>query len=81
MDGHLWNSGRTDQRATTAPVLTAREREVVQRVAEGDTTRVIAEELFISPTTVETHVRKAMTRLGAKNRAHLIALALNSGEI
>ena len=45
------------------------------------TTGVIAEQLFISPTTVETHVRKAMTRLGAKNRAHLIALALNSGEI
>jgi len=62
-------------------VLTAREREVVQRIAHGDTTGVIAEQLFISPTTVETHVRKAMTRMGAKNRAHLIALALTSGEI
>jgi DNA-binding CsgD family transcriptional regulator len=62
-------------------VLTAREREVVARIAEGDTTGVIAEQLFISPTTVETHVRKAMARLGAKNRAHLIAIALSSGEI
>jgi DNA-binding CsgD family transcriptional regulator len=81
MDGHLWNRRRTDRRATKAPVLTAREREVVQRIAEGDTTGVIAEQLFISPTTVETHVRKAMARLGAKNRAHLIALALHAGEI
>jgi DNA-binding CsgD family transcriptional regulator len=81
MDGHLWNRRRTDRRATTPHVLTDREREVVQRIAEGDTTGVIAEQLFISPTTVETHVRKAMARLGAKNRAHLIALALSSGEI
>jgi DNA-binding CsgD family transcriptional regulator len=61
--------------------LTAREREVVQAVAEGATTSEIAERLFISPTTVDTHVRKAMLRLGAKNRAHLIALALEGGQI
>jgi DNA-binding CsgD family transcriptional regulator len=81
MDGHLWNRRRTDRRAAKGPALTAREREVVQRIAEGDTTGVIAEQLFISPTTVETHVRKAMARLGAKNRPHLIALALDAGEI
>jgi PAS domain S-box-containing protein len=61
--------------------LTVREREVVRAVAEGATTPEIAERLFISPTTVDTHVRKAMLRLGAKNRAHLIALALQGGEI
>jgi DNA-binding CsgD family transcriptional regulator len=61
--------------------LTAREREVVCRIAEGDTTHEIAARLFISHTTVDTHVRKAMARLGAKNRAHLIALAFQAGEI
>jgi PAS domain S-box-containing protein len=61
--------------------LTDREREVVRAVAEGATTPEIAERLFISPTTVDTHVRKAMLRLGAKNRAHLIAVALQTGEI
>jgi PAS domain S-box-containing protein len=61
--------------------LTAREREVVRAVAEGATTPEIAERLFISPTTVDTHVRKAMLRLGAKNRAHLIALALQGNLI
>jgi PAS domain S-box-containing protein len=61
--------------------LTPREREVVRAVAEGATTPEIAAKLFISPTTVDTHVRKAMLRLGAKNRAHLIALALQQREI
>jgi DNA-binding NarL/FixJ family response regulator len=65
----------------TGPALTSRECEVVQLIAEGETTEEIATRLFISPTTVETHVRKAMGRLGAKNRAHLVALALLAGEI
>src|SRR3954447_13298073 len=61
--------------------LTEREREVVREIAEGATTGEVAAKLFISAPTVETHVRKAMGRLGAKNRAHLIALALQRGEI
>ena len=61
--------------------LTSREREVVREVAAGATTHEIAARLFISPTTVDTHVRKAMLRLGAKNRAHLIALALQQNQI
>jgi|tagenome__1003787_1003787.scaffolds.fasta_scaffold20106070_1 DNA-binding CsgD family transcriptional regulator len=61
--------------------LTSRECEVVRLVAQGATSDEIAERLFISPTTVETHVRKAMGRLGARNRAHLIALAIRAGEI
>ena len=65
----------------TRPALTAREREVVGCIADGHTTQEIADRLFISRTTVDTHVRKAMGRLGARNRAHLIALALVAGEI
>src|SRR5205085_14979 len=68
------------RRPEARPALTAREREVVSCIAEGDTTQEIAARLFISRTTVDTHVRKAMGRLGAKNRAHLIALALVAGE-
>jgi DNA-binding CsgD family transcriptional regulator len=63
-------------RATSVEALTPREREVVREIADGATTQEIAQRLFISPATVDTHVRKAMGRLGAKNRAHLIALAL-----
>lgn len=67
--------------ATPAERLTQREREVVREIARGATTSEIAARLFISAPTVETHVRKAMGRLSAKNRAHLIALALQRGEI
>jgi len=73
MDGQI--SNRNGAR------LTEREREVVRRIAEGDTTDEIAVRLFISRTTVDTHVRKAMGRMGARNRAHLISLALQAGEI
>jgi PAS domain S-box-containing protein len=61
--------------------LTAREREVVAAIAEGQTTAEIARALYLSPATIETHVRKAMLRLGARNRAHLIARALQAGEL
>jgi DNA-binding NarL/FixJ family response regulator len=62
-------------------VLTAREREVVALVAMGATGREIAEELHISHDTVRTHVRNAMTHLGARSRAHLVAKALAGGHI
>jgi PAS domain S-box-containing protein len=62
-------------------VLTSREREVVTLVAMGATGREIAEELHIAHDTVRTHVRNAMTRLGARSRAHLVAKALAGGHI
>jgi DNA-binding NarL/FixJ family response regulator len=61
--------------------LTRREREVVALVAMGATGREIAEELHIAHDTVRTHVRNAMTRLGARSRAHLVAKALAGGHI
>jgi PAS domain S-box-containing protein len=56
--------------------LTSREREVVTLIALGRETAEIAEELHISPETVRTHVRNAMSRLGAHTRAQLVAIAL-----
>jgi PAS domain S-box-containing protein len=61
--------------------LTTREREVVALVAMGATGREIADELHIAHDTVRTHVRNAMTRLGARSRAHLVAKALAGGHI
>jgi PAS domain S-box-containing protein len=57
-------------------LLTAREREVITHVALGDETDQIAEALHISPTTVRTHVRNAMIKLGAHTRAQLVAIVL-----
>lgn len=53
--------------------LRAREREVVTLIALGLDTAEIAEKLYISPSTVRTHVRNAMARLGAHTRAQLVA--------
>jgi PAS domain S-box-containing protein len=78
---HLTIMLELDDFAHPRDSLTDREREVVREIAQGSTTHEIAAKLFISPTTVDTHVRKAMLRLGAKNRAHLIALALQQREI
>jgi PAS domain S-box-containing protein len=58
--------------------LTKREREVVTLIALGQDTAEIAKELHISPETVRTHVRNAMSKLGARTRAHLVAIVLCS---
>ena len=56
--------------------LTPREREVVSLVALGLTSGEIAERLVVSPATVRTHVQNAMAKMGARTRAHLVAIAL-----
>lgn len=62
-------------------MLTDREREVLSLVAQGKTGAKIATQLFLAPTTVQTHVNNALVKLGARNRVHGVAIALQSGEI
>ncbi|MGC0364613.1 DNA-binding NarL/FixJ family response regulator [Rhodococcus sp. 27YEA15] len=59
--------------------LTPREREVVVLVAMGRTNDEIAAELVISAVTAKTHVNRAMTKLGARDRAQLVVLAYQCG--
>jgi PAS domain S-box-containing protein len=59
-----------------AAALTAREREVVRRVALGASTRQIAADLYLSPATVRSHVRNAMVKTKSHTRAQLVALVL-----
>ncbi|WP_326720194.1 response regulator transcription factor [Streptomyces sp. NBC_00243] len=59
--------------------LTAREREVMALAAEGHSNTEIAEQLFVSPLTVRTHVHRAMTKLNARDRAQLVVIAYQSG--
>jgi DNA-binding CsgD family transcriptional regulator len=72
---------RSRQDASRLAMLTDREREVLTMVALGRGTSWIAVELGVSAATVETHVRNFMDKLGARNRAHAIALGLQAGEI
>lgn len=57
------------------PVLTRREKEVLELIAEGLTTQEIADKLFVSATTVETHRKNLLAKLEAKNVAAMISLA------
>jgi DNA-binding NarL/FixJ family response regulator len=59
--------------------LTPREREVVALVALGLSNPDIAERLVISPATSKTHVSRAMLKLGAHDRAQLVAFAFHAG--
>jgi DNA-binding NarL/FixJ family response regulator len=59
--------------------LTGREREVVALVAHGLSNDEIAAAIVLSPTTVKTHVSRAMTKLGARDRAQLVVFAYQSG--
>ncbi len=56
--------------------LTKREQEILQLVAQGMTSQQIAEQLFISPRTVETHRANLMEKLGVNNTAGLVRFAL-----
>lgn len=60
------------------PVLTIREIQVVKLVAQTLSNKQIAEELFLSELTVNTHRKNAMRKLGVKNTAGLVKFALNN---
>jgi DNA-binding NarL/FixJ family response regulator len=60
-------------------LLTTREREVLQMVAEGHTSAEIANRLFISPRTAEGHRANLMRKLGFQNHTDLILFALKRG--
>jgi DNA-binding CsgD family transcriptional regulator len=68
-------------RASSRPVLTPRERQVLTMVAMGMGSAWIASALSVSTSTVESHVRHCLDKLQARNRAHAIALAVRAHEI
>ena len=59
--------------------LTEREREVMSHAAAGLSNGEIAALLVISPTTAKTHISRAMTKLGARDRAQLVVFAYETG--
>lgn len=61
--------------------LTKREKEILGYICDGKSTREISEQLFISLHTVETHRRKILTKLGVKNTASMVKVAIKSNLI
>lgn len=70
---------RSDPETPTFTSLGAREREIVQLLAEGHSSPRIAKELHISVRTVETHRRNIMKKLGLHNLAELTKYAIREG--
>lgn len=67
------------QAAAQIAYLTPREREVVQAIVTGLTNDEIAARMFLSPFTVKTHANRAMMKVGAKDRAQLVSVAVKAG--
>lgn len=82
--GHLTPAGLSQATALITPgtapaespldLLTKAEREVAERVADGLTSRQIAEELFVSPRTVDTHLAHIYRKLDINTRARLAVM-------
>ena len=83
-EGHIYFSGevgmafREYQKSSEidVPVLTSREKEILGLIAEGYTNPKIAEKIFLSPFTVDSHRKNLLAKLGVKNTASLIRLAV-----
>jgi DNA-binding NarL/FixJ family response regulator len=56
--------------------LTRRQRQILQLLADGESTTVAARQLDLSEETVKTHIKTALARLNARNRTHAVAIAL-----
>jgi DNA-binding NarL/FixJ family response regulator len=74
-------NGLSPATATNEIILTRREKDILQLIAEGYSTKEIAERLFVSINTVETHRKNMLFKSGLRNMAHLIKWAIESGQI
>jgi DNA-binding CsgD family transcriptional regulator len=70
-----------NRRRSRAENLSPREREVLAMLAAGRTVTEIANDLYLSPFTVRTHVRNAKDKLQARTTAHAVAIALDEDVI
>jgi DNA-binding NarL/FixJ family response regulator len=68
-----------DRPAAAGAPLTAREREILELMADGASNRIIAGRLAISRHTVKFHVASILAKLGATSRTEAVALALRGG--
>jgi len=61
--------------------LTAREIEVLRRVAGGNSNKIVADQLSLTEETVKAHMRSILSKLGANDRTHAVTIAIKRGII
>jgi DNA-binding NarL/FixJ family response regulator len=81
VDPRLHSSLLSRKATQSQRMLSKREREIMDLLAQGMTGEQVAEHLFLSPETIKTHIRNAMNKLEATTRVHAIAIALRDGFI
>jgi DNA-binding CsgD family transcriptional regulator len=74
-----WNSGECGPSREGAPRLSRRELEVTRLLVQGKSAREIGADLALAVRTVERHISNVYRKLGARNRAHAVALAIELG--
>jgi len=79
VSGYLLKEVRMGDAGSDTTPLSKREREILQRVADGATTKQVASDLGISPHTVKTHLERIFEKLGANDRAQAVAIAIRLG--
>jgi DNA-binding CsgD family transcriptional regulator len=70
----------TERRPRSGP-LSDREREVLEQIARGHSIEDISADLYLSPHTVRTHIKNILRKMGARTRAHAVAMAMSEGII
>ena len=75
----LWQAKVRRAEHVLLSTLTAREREILCALAEGATTAEIADELGISPATVQTHVKNVLCKLGVHSKVEAVGTAWRAG--
>lgn len=75
----ILHQARLPETSTAREALTSREREILQLIAEGHSSRAIGEKLSISQKTVESHKARMMPKIGARNRTDLLRFAIRTG--
>jgi two-component system response regulator NreC len=79
LSGYLNRSQRSPKNDLSLPGLTSREREVVQLLAEGKSTKEVACHLNLSVKTAETHRSNIMRKLGLHSVSELVLYAVRNG--
>lgn len=61
--------------------LSDRQIHIISLAAEGKSNKEIGQELYLAENTIKTHLRRAFSQTGARNRAHLVAMVMSRGII